>query len=175
MNTIIIILVSLIVILLVNELFQGIYRQIQRNKIYKMAEDRSREINKPLVVIGDPYNGYGSKFYNKFMLGYGCGDVTIDLTGCPQCPNGVKMDIYEYLKTQDDKSQVIFISCVLEYIDNIDAVIKELYRVAGKDNLFIVTVKKLSLAAYIYQEANYGAKNLIKAPPKYETITWQPL
>ena len=172
---IIIIIVSLIIILLLNELFQGIYRQKQRNNIYKMAEARSKEINKPLVVIGDPHNGYGSKFYNKFMVGYGCGDVTIDLTGCPQCPNGVKMDIYEYLKTQDDNSQVIFISCVLEYIDNIEDVVKELYRVAGKDNLFIVTVKKLSLAAHIYQESNYGAKHIIKAPPKYDTITWETL
>jgi hypothetical protein len=101
------------------------------------------------LVVGDPYNGIGSRFYNNFIEGYGCGNITIDLTGCPMCPNGVKSDIYSYLKEQDDNSMVIFISCVLEYVDNIDDVIKEIYRVAS-NNIFIVTVNEYSLSAYFY-------------------------
>jgi ubiquinone/menaquinone biosynthesis C-methylase UbiE len=57
---------------------------------------------------------------------------------------------------------VIFVSCVLEYVNNIDETIKELYRVSGsKDNLFVVCVNDKSLAAYIYKDNTDISKNLI--------------
>ena len=166
----------IIVFVILYESMYGISRQIDRNRIYKMAEKRSKEINKQLIVVGDPYNGYGSQFYNIFMDGYGCGDETVDLTGCPKCPNGVKSDLLAYLKTKESDSGLIFISCVLEYIDNIEETIKEIYRVANsKDNIFIITVNNKSLAAYLYVEKNYSSKNLIKGPPNYDEITYKRL
>ena len=167
------IFITIIVIIIINETCLGIYRQLQRNNIFKLAKKRASELNKPLTVVGDPYYGYGSRFYNMFLNGYECGDKTIDLTGAPLCPNGIKSDIYDYLKNEKSNSQVIFISCVLEYIDNIEDVINELYRVAGNENIFIVTVNKFSLAAFFYSEDNYSAKNLIYAPPLYKNITWE--
>lgn len=54
----------------------------------------------------------------------------------------------------------------MEYVDNIEDVVKELYRVSGgPQNLFIVTVKNYSYAAYFYKEDNYSSKYIIKAPP----------
>lgn len=171
---IIFVIVFIIGFLLLNELYHGIVRQNNRNKIYKMAQSRAQEIKRKLVVFGDPYNGYGSNVYDLFMEGYGCGDETVDLTGCPYCLNGVKSDILEYLKKQESDSKVIFISCVLEYVDNIEEVINELYRVAGSiENIFIVTVNKYSLSAYFYQQDDYYAKNIIEGPPTHKEIKYK--
>ena len=107
------------------------------------------------------------------MDGYGCGDETVDLTGCPNCPNGKKSDMLAHLKTKESNSQIIFISCVLEYLDDIDQVINEIIRVAGSlDNVFVVTVGEKSLSAYFYSEDDYKAKNLVKAPPKFTELTY---
>lgn len=170
----IIIVIGLIFLLILsNEIYQGALRQKDRQKIFKLAETRAKDLGRPLLVYGDPYYGIGSRFFNMFMEGYGCGDETVDLTGCPQCPNGVKSDMLAHLKTKKSDSQVIFVSCVLEYIDDIEQTIEEMKRVAGSlDNIFVVTVKSNSLSAYMYQEDDYKAKNLIKAPPVFKELTF---
>lgn len=158
----------------INEIHQGIQRQKDRQIIFKLAQTQSLKIGKPLLVYGDPFNGIGSKFFNLFMSGYECGDETVDLTGCPNCPNGKMSDILVHLKSKESNSQVIFISCVLEYVDNIDEVISELKRVSGGlDNIFVVTVGNMSLAAYLYREDGYKAKNIVYAPPKYKDLKYK--
>lgn len=160
--------------ILFNEFIQGIIRQNHRQKIFKLAQKRAQETSKPLVVFGDPYYGMGSRFYNMFMDGYGCGDETVDLTGAPKCPKGIKSDILEYLQKQKSNSKIIFVSCVLEYIENIEEVIKEILRISGGiENVFIVTVSKFSLSAFLYSEDEYKALNIIKGPPFHDKITWK--
>jgi hypothetical protein len=148
-NTIWVLVIGLLAILL-NEFIHGFIRQKYRTKIFKLAQQKAISSSKQLVVFGDPYYGFGSRFYNLFMDGYGCGDETVDLTGAPNCPNGIKSDILEYLKTQKSNEKIIFISCVLEYIDPIEPVVNEIMRVAGSiDNVFIVTVNEFSLALHL--------------------------
>lgn len=152
----------LIILILINEFYHTIKRQYDRLTIFNLAKQRAKQLKKPLIVIGDPYNGKASRFYSKFYKTYDCGDETVDLTGAPRCPNGIKNDIYSYLKSKPQNYGVIFVSCVLEYVDNIDETIKELYRVSGsKDNLFVVRVNDKSLAAYIYKDNADISKNLI--------------
>lgn len=168
------IIVILVGFILINELIQGITRQKHRQKIFKLAQKRAQETSKPLAVFGDPYYGLGSRFYNMFMDGYGCGDETIDLTGAPKCSIGIKSDILKYLQKQKSNSKIIFISCVLEYIENIEEVIKEIIRVSGGvENVFIVSVSEFSLAAYLYSEDDYKALNIIKGPPQHGQITYE--
>ncbi len=175
-RNIIFICVGILALILINEFLQGILRQKDRQIIFKQAQKRAKELKRPLLVYGDPYYGKGSRFYNMFMDGYGCGDETVDLTGSPECKNGVKSDMLKHLKTKKSNSQVIFVSCVLEYLDDIEEVFKEMIRVAGGvENIFVVTVSELTLAAYLYQEDNYGAKNLIYAPPKFKDLTYKKL
>jgi hypothetical protein len=163
-----------IILLIINEISQGFIRQRHRQIVYKMAEKRAKQLDKPLVVFGDPYHGRGSRLFSSFMDHYGCGDETVDLTGAPKCPNGIKSDILKYLKEQPSNSKVIFISCVLEYIENIEEVIDELVRVAGSnENIFIVSVSEYTYAAYFYKEDEYKALNVIKGPPFYEKITYR--
>jgi hypothetical protein len=171
---IIIIIIILIIVILLYELYHELLRHYNRLNIYKMALEQSNKTNKPLIVYGDPYNGVGSKFWNKIFGTYGCGDMAVDLTGCPKCDNGIKSDILEHLKTIESDSAIIFISCVLEYVDNIEEVIKEIYRVAGSNNnIFIVCVSRYSLTGYSYSDGSDTSKNLIKAPPYNDMITFE--
>jgi len=155
-------LLFIILLILINEIYHTIKRQYDRLTIFNLAKQRAKQLKKPLIVVGDPYNGKASRFYSKFYKTYGCGDETVDLTGSHRCPNGIKNDIYSYLKAKPPNYGVLFVSCVLEYVDNIDETIKELYRVSGsKDNLFVVCVNDKSLAAYIYKDKTDISKNLV--------------
>jgi hypothetical protein len=172
-----IILFILFFLLFVYEFIHGIVRQNNRNNYFKMAQTRSRELNKPLVVVGDPYNGIGSIIYNMFMEGYGCGDETVDLTGVPRCPNGIKQDILSYLSSKESNSCVLFISCVLEYVDEdeIDDIIRQIKRVAGSlKNVFIVSINKDTLSARFYLDKNCTSKRIVFGPPEhgYKNITY---
>jgi len=166
-------IIIVISVILIYEFLHGLYRQYQRNYIYKIAKNVSNELKKPLVVIGDPYNGVGSNIYNLFMDGYECGDETIDITGAPLCENGKKIDLLSYLKLQPSNSKILFISCVLEYVDDLDEIIEELYRVSYNNNIFIVTVNEYSLFAYIYRQQDHYSKNIIYGPPKYDKIYYK--
>jgi hypothetical protein len=167
-------IIIILILIGLYEQYSGFTRQRKRLKYFKIAKERSQIVNKPLIVIGDPYNGKGSKFWSKFIPTYGCGDFCVDLTGCPKCENGIQNDILNYLKGLKDNSCVIFISCVLEYVNNLDEVIKELERVTGSNkNLVIVTVQKFSLASFFYFDKGYSSTNLVWAPPEYPYITYK--
>ena len=173
MTSILLYIFYIVIIVSIYEIIHGIIRQRNRCKLYKLAEQQSRNVKKKLLVVGDPYSGHGTKFYSLFMDNYGCGDITVDLTGAPMCPTSYKVDILTYLRDQPDNSLVIFISCVLEYVDDIDAVISEIYRVAGSvDNIFITTVNKYSLSAYFYNDKYSKSKYIIYAPPEYNSIRY---
>lgn len=176
LNKLILTIIGLVVFVHLYEFLHGMYRQMERQNIFKQAKNRSIKMKRPLLVYGDPYNGKGSKFFNRFIKGYGCGDETVDLTGCLKCKNGVKSDMLKHLKTKASNSQVIFVSCVLEYLDDIEDVFKEMKRVAGGfENIFVVSVNEFSLAAYFYQDSNHSSKNLIYGPPKFKDLRYKKL
>jgi ubiquinone/menaquinone biosynthesis C-methylase UbiE len=51
-----------------------------------------------------------------------------------------------------DNSVVVFVSCVLEYVDDVDAAIKELMRISG-GHLYVVRVEPWTATAYLYPGA----------------------
>jgi hypothetical protein len=148
MNLFLKIILILIFSILIYEMVLSYTRVQRRKQIFKVAQQRSIETKKPLLVIGDPENGS-----TNFVLGrsYGCGDVCVDLTGCPGCPNGVQEKIESFLVKKKSNSYVIFISCVLEYVNpnQIDLILQELERVSGND-LYVVSVDPLSITALFY-------------------------
>lgn len=181
-ETVIGIAVVIIIILIFNEIFQSYYRNYYRGSYYKMAAERALEIDKPLIVLGDPHNGIGSKFHGP---AYGEGNFVIDISGCSKgiCENVIERDALASFRAFEDNSCVVFVSCVLEYIDqkDIDATIEEIKRVAGSpDNIFVVTVGTASWASYYYRYSNGGKHKdvprrvFISAPPvgdfKYNEI-----
>ena len=77
----------IIVILIIYEVAICILRKIKRRVVFKRAQERAKLTGKKLIVIGDPYNGLASKTTG---CDYGCGDLCLDLTGCPNCPKSIK-------------------------------------------------------------------------------------
>jgi hypothetical protein len=129
-------------------------RRFQRRKLYDQAQTLAKETGRKLVVVGDPKGGVTHD-------DYGCGDMCVDLTGCPDCvdsagkPNGVTADIGKpgAIPLPDD-SAVVFVSCVLEYVPDFDEAVTEILRVAGSpDNVFVVRVEPWTFTSTTYPGA----------------------
>lgn len=137
-------------------------RKIKRRAVFEMAEARAKKTGLPLLVIGDPHNGIAS-----IVTGpdYTCGDVCLDLTGCPECAaNGhtvLKGSLEQILPALDLSKYVVYISCVLEYVSDLPSVLFNLQRVQT-GNLFVVNVECYSFMAYFYP--HFLTK---EQPPKY--------
>lgn len=164
------VVIGVIVIFSIREFLYNIERLNNRQKYFSLAKKRSALMKKPLLVIGDPYNGVGSRLYGKR---YGCGDLCLDLTGCPKCPHGVQGKLEEILPTIGTGQYVVYVSCVLEYVDDIDLCIRELKRISGGD-LFVVKVSHHCLWSYFYIGGESRANHrLFTAPPEDTEITYE--
>jgi hypothetical protein len=131
--------------------FAALSRHEQRTVLYEMAQVRASELGRPLVVVGDPDAGA----HTSLARAYGCGDVCVDLNGCPSCEINLKADITKPLPFADD-SQVVFVSCVLEYVDDFEAAWKEIMRVAGSpQNVFCAVVQPWTFTSALYPGAKW--------------------
>jgi Methyltransferase domain len=118
------------------------HRRRRRSLVYSEALRIARSIGRPLVVLGAPDSGS--------TAGYGCGDVTVDLVQSA-CPCSLRADVTKGLPFAD-RSVVVFASCVLEYVSDADAAIREIERVSG-GYAYYVGVEPWTLAAYLYPGA----------------------
>jgi len=126
-----------------------------RRETYDRAARRAATLHRPLVVVGDPDGGAHTRLYRA----YGCGDLCVDLNGCPLCKVVLVADITAGpLPGIADDSAVVFVSCVLEYVGDAAAAVHELQRIAGSpDNLFDVSVQPWTLTAALYPGARWTA------------------
>jgi len=131
------------------ELFWWNRRRGKRTILYREALRRALADGVPLVVVGAPDRGA--------TAGPGCGDICIDIEGCA-CPRQIQADITRPLPFEDG-SVVVFVSCVLEYVDDFDSALAELQRISG-GRLFIAAVEPWTLTAFFYP----GAKRTL--PPE---------
>ena len=122
----------IIIFLIVYEIAICILRKIKRRIVYAKAKQRSLETGKKLLVIGDPYNGLASKTTG---CDYGCGDLCMDLTGCPNCPKTIKGRLEDTITDIKLNEYIIYISCVLEYVDDIEYIQTFLKKVDPDENL----------------------------------------
>lgn len=122
-----------------------------RKRLYAAAEKRATALGRPLVVVGDPDAG----MHTRILRAYQCGDICVDLNGCPACPVQYVVDLTKQkVPNLADDSAVVFVSCVLEYVADPEPVLKELLRIAGgPDNLYIVTVQPWTMTATLYPGA----------------------
>jgi hypothetical protein len=173
-------LIFLAVLVLLWEWLQvAVIRQNRRRQIWSQAIDRTNETKKHLIVIGDPdadnfaYSDIRDTLQggNWKTMAYGYGDVCIDINGCPQVADkegrSIKGDLKDVLPTLATNSAVIFISCVLEYVDDLPTIAAELERISGGD-LFIVNIEPNSLKTRYAPNLGYSFKRkwrIIHAPP----------
>lgn len=174
--------IILIIILLVIfvELFTSVFRNIERSSTYLLAKKRAKETGRPLIVIGDPHNGFGT---NMLGVSYGIGDYMIDMFPCKKClksPNTFAQDLIEALKTFKSDSCVIYTSCVLEFVPDMEGSIAEIFRVAGHHtNVFVVHIQPYCPVAYGYLcpksiIKHDGSRRVIKlAPPEFPTFIYK--
>lgn len=129
----------------------ALVRHSERTSVFAAAVRRATELGRQLVVVGDPDAG----LHTRIVRAYGCGDVCVDLNGCPACPTAIAADITKPLPFADN-SVVVFVSCVLEYVPKMEAAYRELLRVAGDvTNLFVVTVQPWTVTATLYPGATW--------------------
>lgn len=137
----------------------------RRRLVYRAAQERARRLNRPVVVVGDPDAG----MHTRMARAYPCGDVCVDLSGCPQCPISIPANIEQTIPLIEDDSVVVFVSCVFEYVDDVEAAIAELMRIAGAPaNLFSVVVDPLCLTSLMYP----GAKWRAMPGGTWRPVTW---
>lgn len=118
------------------------HRRRRRTTVFEYARGYAHSIGRPLVVVGAPDGGVTS--------GYGCGDYTIDMAPS-MCPNSIQADITKRLPFEDD-STVVFVSCVLEYVNHAGDAIAELARISG-GHMFVVGVEPWTFASFLYPGA----------------------
>ena len=140
----------------------------ERTAAFKTAAERAAALGRRLIVIGDPDAG----MHTRLMRAYGCGDVCVDMNGCPKCPVTVVADITQGpIPDIADDSAVVFVSCVLEYVKDLDGALREIARMAGSpDNVFIVTVQPWTLTARLYPGARW--RGTVDAA---QSVTMQPV
>lgn len=137
---------------LVLESGAALLRHRTRSSLFAEAARRATELGRPLVVVGDPDAG----LHTRLVRAYGCGDVCVDLAGCPACPVALAADITRPLPFPSG-SAVVYVSCVLEYVPDLEAAYAELLRVAGDPkNLYVVTVQPWTLTAHFYPHAHWA-------------------
>ena len=125
-----------------------------RRRIFDAAARRASELGRPLVVVGDPDGG----MHTRIKRAYGCGDMCIDMNGCPLCKVTKTADLTKGpIEGIADDSAVVFVSCVLEYVADPEAALRELRRIAGAPaNLFVVFVEPWTLTAALYPGAQWA-------------------
>jgi len=145
-----------------------------RRRAFDAASRRASELGRPLVVVGDPDAGA----HTRLVRAYDCGDLCIDLRGCPRCRVMRAADLTAGpVPDIRDDSAVVFVSCVLEYVSDPEAALRELQRMAGSpENLFLVHVEPWSLTAALYPGARWagnpddGAMTPVTATRKVATV-----
>lgn len=140
--------------------------QNKRSGTYWKAVTRAKETGKPLLVIGDPLKGMSSGLFGQ---SYGYGNKCVDIE--PHNNKCEKMDAYELLRRYKNNSCVIFCSCVLEYVPNVNILINEIYRVGGGDH-YIVSVPVYQLPTHFYMFQNDYSQNIITNDNPNQKITY---
>jgi SAM-dependent methyltransferase len=118
-------------------------RQHRRDQLYAEAKTLAQSLGKKLVVVGAPDRGATSSPASA-------DDIVLDL-GPSKAPNFIQCDICKRIPLPDD-SCVVFVSCVLEYVADVDAALAELHRISG-GRVYAVCVEPWTLTAYLYPDA----------------------
>lgn len=124
------------------ELFWWSERVHDRHALYDRARTHARSLGLPLIVVGAPDQGP--------TPGPGCGDLTLDIAPT-SCPCSLQVDITKPIPLPSD-SAVIFVSCVLEYVDDFDMAWRELQRIAP-NRVYVCRVQPWTLTAHLYPGA----------------------
>lgn len=109
-------------------------RNIKKKTLYRNAVRYASENDLKLVVVGSPsldlQTGGLISYATEKTLGpsYGCGDVCVDIQGCPKCEVSYTGDVLDFLRKQGDSRCVLFSTGVFEFTDNYEEIAREIKR-----------------------------------------------
>lgn len=109
-------------------------RNVKKRILYRNSIRFASENDLKLVVVGSPHldlqDGGLISYATEKITGpmYGCGDICVDLKGCPKCRVSYTGDVLEFLREQNDSSCVLFSTGVFEFTDNYEEIYKEVKR-----------------------------------------------
>jgi hypothetical protein len=124
------VIIILSIPLFIDLLFKLTIRRKRKNILLHKALSRSKKTNKPLII----FNNYNEGFIIK-------------TTNNERNEEKIDDNIEQLLPKLKDNSCVLLISETLEYVDNVDQLIKETIRVSNFD-LYISNFEKKSLRFY---------------------------
>lgn len=148
------------------EIYAYVLRGETRKQLFARAQKRAQDLGRPLVVVGAASGGITPG-------GYTCGDLPcVDLGGCRGC-DAIPTDVTlpGAIRAPDD-SVVVFSSCVMELVPDIDAAWAEHLRAAGSpDNVFVAHIEPWAHTSWMYP----GTVNRIfAAPPNGRELLYLP-
>ena len=153
------------------ELWNSGQRWSRRRDYFYAASERARQTGRRLVVIGDPDSGAHTSLFRA----YDCGDLCVDLMGCELCPGSQAINLSTgHVTTIADNSAVVFVSCTLEYIPDVQAAWREILRMAGStENVYVVPVGETwGIAGVLYPGAQWSVE---AAPPTGSALVATPV
>lgn len=144
------------------EAFAYALRGDRRKSHFAMARRRADRLGRPLVTVGAPGGGLTG--------GYTCGNANgqrglpcVDLYGCSACgAPPTDLTLPGAIRSRDNGC-VVFSSCVMELVPDIDAAWRETLRAAGSaENVFVVHIEPWAHAAWMYPGTRWRIE---QAPP----------
>ena len=150
------------------ELGAALDRQDARRAAYAAALRRSREVGRPLLVVGSPAGGAWTRAFPsypalprdsaRFARCTGLRDACLDLDGCRQEDGSILEGSVGDVQRMPHRtgSCVVFESCVLELVPDPWLAQRELLRVAGSPlDLYQVRVAPSTLTAGLYPASRW--------------------
>lgn len=147
------------------EAFAYVLRGDKRISRFAAARRRATALGRPLVVVGAPTGGLTS--------GYGCGDLPcVDLFGCGKCgAPPTDLTLPGAIRSRDNGC-VVFSSCVMELVPDINAAWRETLRAAGgPSNTFVVHIEPWAHASWLYP----GVLWRIESAPPVGPLVYRPI
>ena len=140
----------------------ALQRHRRRSVLYERAKARAIATDRQLVVVGDPDAGA----HTSLKRAYGCGDLCLDLNGAPGCRVAAAVDITKGNSPVLSDSAVVYVACVLEYVDKPKAAWAEVLRMAGSpDNVYMAVVQPWTLTAALYPGARQTVTETGRSAP----------
>lgn len=100
------------------KLLQHHYQNKYRKDGFIKAFMESRKRRKPLLVVGNPRGRHP------------CGDVNVDIKPSGECPNMIKADAHDLSMFGNKEFGAVYMSHVIEHLDDPERALYELMRVA---------------------------------------------
>jgi len=124
----------------------------QRRRLFQAADERARQLGRPLLVVLPRKEGWFSRSMRLFEYGARYPDI-FRADDAPV----IYADTLARGVAARDNSAVLYVACVLEYVADLRRSMDEIMRIAGEsENIYIVTVQPWTLTAALHPSARWA-------------------